>query len=89
MTDCVVEFHLEVLGLMDLVQGALRRFYPRKISQVDMVSGDVTDVVTFSMVAYLDYFTEAVDSECLFFHQNAVCSRGHPVVVDELACVSW
>ena len=24
-----------------------------------------------------------------FFHQNAVCSRGHPVVVDKLACVSW
>ena len=65
MTDCVVEFHLQVLGLMDLVQGALGRFYPRVISQVDTVSGDVTDVVTFSMVAYLDYFAEAVDSECL------------------------
>ena len=30
-----------------------------------MVSGDVTDVVTFSMVAYLNNFREAVDSECL------------------------
>ena len=65
MTDCVVEFHLEVLGLMDLVQGALRRFYPRAISQVDTVSGDVTDVVTFPVVAYLNYLAEAVDSECL------------------------
>ena len=65
MTDCVVEFHLEALGLMDLVQGALGRFYPRVISQVDAVSGDVTDVVAFSVVAYLDYFAEAVDPECL------------------------
>ena len=65
MTDCVVEFHLQVLGLVDLIQGALGRFYPRAISQVDTVSGDVTDVVTFSVVAYLDYFAEAVDPECL------------------------
>ena len=65
MTDCIVEFHLDVLGLMDLVLGALGRFYPRAISQVNTVSGDVTDVVTFSMVAYLDDFTEAVNSECL------------------------
>ena len=65
MTDCVVKFHLQVLGLMDLIQGTLRRFYPRVIS-LDTVSGDVMDVVTFSMVAYLDYFAEAVDSECLF-----------------------
>ena len=50
---------------MDLVLGALGRFYPRAISQVNMVSGDVMDVVTFSMVAYLDDLTEAVDSECI------------------------
>ena len=65
MTDCVLKFHLEVLGLVDLVLGALGRFYPRVISQVNTVGGDVTDVVTFSMVAYHDYFAEAVDSECL------------------------
>ena len=56
MTDCVVEFHLEVLGLMDLVQGALGGFYPRVISQVDAVSVDVMDIVAFSVVAYLNYF---------------------------------
>ena len=50
---------------MDLVLGALGRFYPRAISQVDAVSGDVMDVVAFSVVAYLDYFAEAIDSECL------------------------
>ena len=65
MAHCIVEFNLEVLGLVNLVLGALGRFYPRAISEVNMVSGDVTDVVTFSMVAYLDDFTEAVDSECL------------------------
>ena len=65
MTDCVVKFHLEVLGLMDLIQGALGGFYPRVISQVDSVSVDVTDIVAFSMVAYLDNFAEAVDPECL------------------------
>ena len=65
MTDCIVKFHLEVLGLMDLILGALGRFYPRAISMVITVSGDVTDVVTFSMVAYLNDFTEAIDSECL------------------------
>ena len=47
---------------MDLVQGALRWLYPRAISQVDKISGDVTDVVTFPMVAYLNYLAEAVDS---------------------------
>ena len=62
MTDCVVEFHLEVLGLMNLVQGALRRFNPRAVSQVDSVSIDVTDVLGFSVVSYLNYFAEAVDS---------------------------
>ena len=65
MTDCIVKFHLQVLGLMDLIQGALGRFYPRVISQVDAVIGDVTDVLTFSVVAYLNYFAEAVDPECL------------------------
>ena len=65
MTDCVVEFHLEVLGLMDLVQGALGGFYPRAVSQVDSVSVDVTDVVGLSVVSYLNDFTEAVDSEYL------------------------
>ena len=64
MTYCIVEFHLEVLGLVDLILGALRRFYPRVISEVNMVSGDVTDVVTLPMVADLDDFTETVNSEC-------------------------
>ena len=65
MTDCAVEFHLQVLGLMDLVQGALGRFYPRAISKVNLVSGDVTDVITLSMVADLDDFAETVNPECL------------------------
>ena len=65
MTDCIVKFHLEVLGLVDLVLGALGRFYPRAISQVDAVSVYVTDIVAFSVVAYLDYCAEAVDPECL------------------------
>ena len=64
MTDCVVEFHLEVLGLVDLVLGALGRFYPRVISEVNTVSGDVTDVVTLSMVADLNDFAETVNPEC-------------------------
>ena len=62
MTDCVVEFHLEVLGLMDLVQGALGGFNPRVVSQVDSVSVDVTDVVGLSVVSNLDDFAEAVNS---------------------------
>ena len=62
MTDCVVEFHLEVLGLMKLIQGALGLLNPRAVSQVDSVSVDVTDVVGFSVVSYLNYFAEAVDS---------------------------
>ena len=62
MTDCVVEFHLEVLGLMKLVQGALGRLNPRAVSQVDSVSVDVTDVVGLSVVSYLNYFAEAVNS---------------------------
>ena len=62
MTDCVVEFHLEVLGLMDLVQGALGGLYPRVVSQVDSVSVDVTDVVGLSVVSNLNDFAEAVDS---------------------------
>ena len=49
---------------MDLVLGALRRFYPRAISEVNTVSGDVTDVVTFSMVADLSDFTETLNPEC-------------------------
>ena len=62
MTDCVVEFHLEVLGLMKLVQGALGRLNPRAVSQVDSVSVDVTDGLGFSVVLYLNYFAEAVNS---------------------------
>ena len=62
MTDCVVEFHLEVLGLMDLVQGALGGFNPRVVSQVDSVSVDVTDVVELSVVSNLNDFAEAFDS---------------------------
>ena len=64
MTDCIVKFHLEVLGLMDLVLGALGRFYPRAISEVNTVSGDVTDEVTLSMVVDLDDFAETVNPEC-------------------------
>ena len=62
MTDCVVEFHFEVLGLMDLVQGALGGFYPRAVSEVDSVSVDVTDIVGLSVVSNLNDFAEAVNS---------------------------
>ena len=62
---CVVKFHLDILCLVNFVYRALGRFYPRVISQVNAVSVDVMDIVAFSMVAYLDDFTEAVDSECL------------------------
>ena len=49
---------------MDLVHRALGRFYPRAISEVNTVSGDVVDVVTFSMVADLDDFAETDNPEC-------------------------
>ena len=62
MTDSVVEFHLEVLCLMYLIQGALGCFNPRAVSQVDSVSVDVTDVVGLSVVSNLNDFAEAVDS---------------------------
>ena len=64
MTDFVVEFHLKVLGLVDLVLGALGRFYPRAISEVNTVSGDVMDVITIPMVADLNDFAETVNPEC-------------------------
>ena len=64
MAHCIVEFHLEILGLVNFILGALGRLYPRVISEVNMVSGDVTDVVTLPMVADLDDFTETVNPEC-------------------------
>ena len=64
MAHCIVKFHLEILGLVNFVHGALGRFYPRVISEVNMVSGDVMDVVTLSMVADLDDFAETVNPEC-------------------------
>ena len=65
MAHCIVEFHLEILGLVNFILGALGRFYPRAISEVNTVSGDVTDVVTLSMVADLDDFAKTVNPECL------------------------
>ena len=62
MTDCVVEFHLDILCLMYLVQGALGWFNPRAVSQVDSVSVDVTDVVGLYVVSYLNDLAEAVNS---------------------------
>ena len=50
---------------MDLVNRALRRLYPGAIVEVYMVSGDVSDIVAFSIFADLNDFTEAFDSECL------------------------
>ena len=64
MAHCIVEFHLEILCLVNFVYGALGRFYPRAISEVNRVSGDVMDVVTLSMVADLDDFAETVNPEC-------------------------
>ena len=65
MTQCVVEFHFEILCLMDLVNRALRWLYPGAIAKVYTVSGDVSDIVAFSIFADLNDFAEAFDSECL------------------------
>ena len=65
MAHCIVKFHLEILGLVNFVYGALRRFYPRAIMEVYMVSGDVSDVVALPTIADLDDFTETFNSDCL------------------------
>ena len=64
MAHCVVKFHLEIFGLVNFVHGALGRFYPRAISEVNTVSGDVADVVTLPVVADLDDFADPVNPEC-------------------------
>ena len=50
---------------MNFVYGALGRFYPRAITEVYTVSGDVPDVVALPTIADLDDFTETFNSECL------------------------
>ena len=64
MAHCIVEFHFEIFGLVNLILGALGRFYPRAMSEVNTVSGDVMDVVTLPMVVDLDDFEETVNPEC-------------------------
>ena len=64
MAHCIVKFHLEILGLVNFIHGALGRFYPRAISEVNTVSGDVTDVVTLPVVADLNDLAETVNPEC-------------------------
>ena len=64
MAHCIVKFHLAILSLVNFILGALGRFYPRAIFEVNTVSGDVTDVVTLPVVADLDDFAETVNPEC-------------------------
>ena len=65
MTQCVVKFYFEILCSMDLINRALRRLYPGAIAEVYTVSGDVSDIVAFSIFADLNDFAEAFDSQCL------------------------
>ena len=65
MAHCIVKFHLEILGLVNFVYRALGRFYPKVITEVNTVSGDVSDVVTLPTIADLDDFTETFYCECL------------------------
>ena len=65
MAYFIVKFHLEILGLVNFVYGALRRFYPRAITEVYMVSGDVSDVAALPTIVDLDDFAETFNSECL------------------------
>ena len=65
MAHCIVKFHLEILGLVNFVYGALGRFYPRASREVYTVSGDVSNIVAFSTFVDLNDFAETFDSECL------------------------
>ena len=65
MAHCIVKYHLEILGWVDFVYRALGMFYPRAITEVYTVSGDVSDVVALPTITDLNDFTETLNSECL------------------------
>ena len=58
VTYCGVTFYFEILCLMYLVDWRFRGFDPWAILEVDSVSGEILNVIGFTILADLDHLTK-------------------------------
>ena len=65
MAYCCVILHSEILGMMDFINWAFWRLYPWVISEVYMVHGEISNIVTLSTLADLNDLTETFNPQCL------------------------